>query len=148
MKTVRWCALFLPAFLAATLPASMFAPGAAFATAPVGTGAVTLSQATVDGIDYITREITIAPGGSTGWHYHDGSVFGVIRQGTLTHNKADCTVDGVFPAGAPITEESGPDNVHIGRNLEPIPLVLWVVYIEPAGTPLAVDAPDPGCGFA
>ena len=144
MKT----ALFLPAFLAATLPASMFAPATAFATPSVGTEAVTISQATVDGIDYITREITIAPGGSTGWHYHDGRVFGVIRQGTLTHNRADYTVDGVFPAGAPITEESGPDNVHTGRNLEPIPLVLWVVYIEPAGTPLAVEAPDPGCGFA
>jgi hypothetical protein len=54
----------------------------------------------------------------------------------------------VFGAGAPITEESGPNNVHIGRNLEPIPLVMWVVYIEPAGTLLSVDAPDPGCGFA
>jgi hypothetical protein len=148
MKTVRWCALLLPAFLAATLPASMFAPAAAFATQPVNIDAVTISQATVDGIDYITREITIQPGGSTGWHYHDGRVFGVIRQGTLTHNKADCTVDGVFGAGTPITEASGPDNVHIGRNLEPIPLVMWVVYIEPAGTPLSVDAPDPGCTFA
>jgi hypothetical protein len=26
--------------------------------------------------------------------------------------------------------------------------VMWVVYIEPAGTLLSVDAPDPGCGFA
>jgi hypothetical protein len=148
MKTVRWFALILPAFLAATAPASMLSPVTAFATPSADTEAVTISQAAVDGIDYITREITIQPGGSTGWHYHDGRVFGVVREGTLTHNKADCTVDGVFGAGAPITEESGPNNVHIGRNLEPIPLVMWVVYIEPAGTPLSVDAPDPGCGFA
>jgi hypothetical protein len=148
MKTVRWFALILPAFLAATAPASMLSPVTAFATPSAGTEAVTISQAAVDGIDYITREITIQPGGSTGWHYHDGRVFGVVREGTLTHNKADCTVDGVFGAGAPITEESGPNNVHIGRNLEPIPLVMWVVYIEPAGTLLSVDAPDPGCGFA
>jgi hypothetical protein len=148
MKTVRWFALILPAFLAATAPASMLWPVTAFATPSAGTEAVTISQAAVDGIDYITREITIQPGGSTGWHYHDGRVFGVIRAGTLTHNKADCTVDGVFGPGAPITEESGPNNVHIGRNLEPIPLVMWVVYIEPAGTPLSVDATDPGCGFA
>jgi hypothetical protein len=148
MKIVRWFALILPAFLAATAPASMLSPVTAFATPSAGTEAVTISQAAVDGIDYITREITIQPGGSTGWHYHDGRVFGVVREGTLTHNKADCTVDGVFGAGAPITEESGPNNVHIGRNLEPIPLVMWVVYIEPAGTLLSVDAPDPGCGFA
>jgi hypothetical protein len=124
MKTVRWFALILPAFLAATAPASMLSPVTAFATPSAGTEAVTISQAAVDGIDYITREITIQPGGSTGWHYHDGRVFGVVREGTLTHNKADCTVDGVFGAGAPITEESGPNNVHIGRNLEPIPLVM------------------------
>ena len=45
----------------------------------------------------------------------------------------------VYPTGAPVTEGSGPDHVHIGRNLGPVPLVLWVVYIQPAGTPLSVD---------
>jgi hypothetical protein len=144
MKLVRWCTPALPVLL--TAAAALVAP-AAVATPAVNVDSVVINQSTVDGVDYITRRITIAPGGSTGWHYHDGRVFGVIRQGTLTHNKADCTVDGVFPAGAPITEESGPDNVHIGRNLEPIPLVLWVVYVGPAGTPLSVDAPDPSCAF-
>jgi quercetin dioxygenase-like cupin family protein len=145
MKTVRWPVLFLPAFLAATLPASILAPSTAFATTPVNTEAVTISQATVDGIDYITREITIAPGGSTGWHYHDGRVFGVVRQGTLTRTMADCSTV-VSPAGSPVTEESGSDHVHIGRNLEQVLLVLWVDYIQPAGTPLSVEVPDPGCG--
>jgi quercetin dioxygenase-like cupin family protein len=144
MKTVRWFALAA----AATVPASIFSSATAFATPPLYTEAVTISQSTVDGIDYITREITIQPGGSTGWHYHDGRVFGVVRQGTLTHNAADCSVDGIYPAGAPITEPSGPDHVHIGRNLEPVPLEMWIVYIEPAGTPLAMEVPDPGCGFS
>lgn len=126
----------------------MFSSATALATAPADIESVTISQSTVDGIDYITREITIQPGGSTGWHYHDGRVFGVVREGTLTHNAADCTVDGVYPAGAPVTEDSGPDHVHIGRNLGPDPLVLWVDYIQPAGAPLSVDVPDPGCGFS
>jgi quercetin dioxygenase-like cupin family protein len=76
MKTVRWFALSA----AATAAASMLWPETAFATAPVNIDAVTISQATVDGIDYITREITIQPGGSTGWHFHDGRVFGVVRE--------------------------------------------------------------------
>ncbi|MDT7731509.1 MAG: hypothetical protein QOK45_1762, partial [Mycobacterium sp.] len=25
-------------------------------------------------------------------------------------------------------------------------LKMWIDYIEPAGAPLAVDVPDPGCG--
>jgi quercetin dioxygenase-like cupin family protein len=141
MKTVRWFALFA----AVTVPASTVLSPTAFATPGVSIDAVVISQATVDGVDYITKEITIQPGGSTGWHYHDGRVFGVVREGTLTRTMADCT-DVVSPTGSAVTEDSGADHVHIGRNLGPVPVVLWVDYIEPAGSPQAVDVPDPGCG--
>jgi quercetin dioxygenase-like cupin family protein len=141
MKTVRWFALLA----AATVPASMVLPATAFATPGVNIDAATISQSTVDGVDYITREITIQPGGSTGWHYHDARVFGVVREGTLTRTMADCT-DVVSSAGSAVTEDSGPNHVHIGRNLGPVPLVLWIDYIEPAGSPLSVDVPNPGCG--
>jgi quercetin dioxygenase-like cupin family protein len=119
----------------------------ASASPGVGVEAVVLSQATYKGQDYITKEITIAPGGSTGWHWHPGRVFGVVREGTLTHNIANCSVDAVYPAGSPVTESTGPNNVHIGRNLGPDPLVMWITYVEPAGGPLSIDAPDPGCPF-
>ena len=85
----------------------MLLPATAIATPPVSAEVATLAQSSVDGVDYITREITIQPRGSTGWHYHDGRVFGVIREGTLTRTLANCQVDGVFPAGSPVTEGSG-----------------------------------------
>ena len=141
MKTVRWFALLITA----TVPVSTALSPAAAATPSENADAVIVSQATVDGVDYITREITIQPGGSTGWHYHDGRVFGVVREGTLTRTMKDCSVV-VSPEGSAVTEDSGADHTHIGRNLGPGPLVLWVDYIEPVGTPLAVDMPDPGCG--
>ncbi|WP_101951912.1 cupin domain-containing protein [Mycobacterium sp. 3519A] len=141
MKTVRWFALLGTAIT----PAATAVAATASATAPVMTDAVTISQATVDGIDYITREITIQPGGSTGWHYHDGRVFGVVREGTLTRTMGDCSVI-ASPQGSAVTEESGPNAAHNGRNLGPGPVKLWVDYIQPAGTPLAVEVPDPGCG--
>ena len=141
MKTVRWFALVATAIV----PASTVLSAPAFATPGVGIDAVIISQSTVNGVDYITKEITIQPGGSTGWHYHDGRVFGVVREGTLTRTMNDCSVV-VSPEGSAVTEDSGADHTHIGRNLGPGPLVLWVDYIEPAGTPLAVDMPDPGCG--
>jgi len=141
MKTVRWFALLITA----TVPVSTALSPAAAATPSENADAVIVSKATVDGVDYITREITIQPGGSTGWHYHDGRVFGVVREGTLTRTMKDCSVV-VSPEGSAVTEDSGADHTHIGRNLGPGPLVLWVDYIEPAGTPLAVDMPDPGCG--
>lgn len=142
MNTVRCLVAATVAIASPLVPAAT-----ASATPSTGVDAKTLSQATVDGHDYVTKEITIAPGGSTGWHWHPGRVFGVIRSGTLTHDLSDCSVDGIFAAGAPITEGSGPDHVHVGRNLGSEPVVMWVVYIDEAGAPLSVDAPNPGCPF-
>jgi len=145
MKAVRWFALLALGNPGAIVPASTVLSATALATPGGDIDAVIISQASVDGVDYITKEITIQPGGSTGWHYHDGRVFGVVREGTLTRTMADCT-DVVSPTGSAVTEDSGADHVHIGRNLGPVPVVLWVDYIEPAGSPQAVDVPDPGCG--
>ena len=142
MKTVRWFALAS----AATVLASVVSSPTAFATPPLNTDVLIIAQSTVDGVDYITREIRIQPGGSTGWHYHDGRVFGVVREGTLTRTFADCS-DVVSPVGSAVTEDSGPDHVHNGRNLGPDPVVLWIDYIQPAGTPLSVEVPDPGCAI-
>ncbi|MDT5208935.1 MAG: hypothetical protein QOF67_1350 [Mycobacterium sp.] len=146
MKTVRWFALVFVGNLAAALAASTTLSATAAATPSENADAVVIAQSTVDGVDYVTREITIQPGGSTGWHYHQGRVFGVVREGTLTRTMADCSLI-ASPTGSAVTEESGADHVHIGRNLGPEPLVLWIDYIQPAGTPLAVDVPDPGCGL-
>jgi len=121
--------------------------GVAGATPGRGVTAKILWQETVSGRDYVLREITIAPGGSTGWHFHDGNLFGVVLKGTLTHNGHDCSVDGVYDAGQTIKEPSGAGNVHIGRNLGTVPLVLDVLYVDPAGSPLSEDAPNPGCDF-
>jgi mannose-6-phosphate isomerase-like protein (cupin superfamily) len=143
MKLVRWFAPALPVVLTAT--AALVAPTAAVATPAVNVDSVVLSQSTVDGIDYVARRVTIAPGGSTGWHYHDGRVYGIVKEGTLTRTMTDCR-DVVDPTGAPVTEDVGPDHPHNGRNLGPVPMVLWVVYIQPTGTPLSVSVPPAvGC---
>lgn len=120
---------------------------AASATPGTGVSGVTLVQRVVGDTEYVVREVTIAPGGATGWHYHPGSVFGLVKEGTLTHHRADCSVDGVYRDGQLISEESGPGYVHIGRNPGSEPLVLEVLYVNPVGSALAVDAPNPGCPF-
>ncbi|MEV5149564.1 cupin domain-containing protein [Streptomyces sp. NPDC052727] len=116
---------------------------------PAGPGVTAriIAQTTVDGTDYTLREITIPPGQSTGWHYHDGPLYGVVKQGTLSHFDATCGSDGVYRTGATIREPSGSDHVHIGRNLGDTPLVLDVLYVLPHGSPFSEDAPNPGCPF-
>jgi hypothetical protein len=72
-------------------------------------------------------DIAIASNGSTGWHTHQGEIYGV---------------------GAPITDPTGSDHVHIARNLGTTPVVLEVTYVDPAGAPTSDSAPNPGCEFA
>ncbi|MEV1244281.1 hypothetical protein ACIBO2_37225 [Nonomuraea sp. NPDC050022] len=111
-------------------------PGTANATPSSGVNATVRFQRTGGDQDYILREITVEPGGSTGWHYHDG----VIRMGTLSHFDFTCESDGVYQAGQTIIEHSGQ---HRGDK----PVVMEVLYVIPHGAPLSVDAPNPGCDF-
>lgn len=120
-------------------------PEAAHATPPSGVSGVIISKTTIGGKDYIVREITVQPGGSTGWHWHDGTLYAYVAQGTLTHTDSDCTTSNVYSRGDVFVEPSGAGNVHIGRNLGTTPLVLDVLYVDPAGSPLSEDAPNPGC---
>ena len=127
---------------------SVAVAGVAAATPPRNTDGIVIWQTSDAGKDYIFREITIAPGGSTGWHSHDGELLGVVKEGVLMHYRADCSMDGLYLAGQSIAEKGGPGYVHMGRNPGPGPLVLQILYIDPAGAPLSDDQPDPGCGFA
>ncbi|MFC5253299.1 cupin domain-containing protein [Streptomyces nigrescens] len=122
--------------------------GTAYAT-PAGPGVTgtVISKMTVGNTDYILREITIPPGQSTGWHYHNGPLYGFVKQGTLSHFDATCKQDGAFKSGSTVREPPGANRVHIGSNLGTEPLTLEVLYVLPHGAPLAQDAANPGCDF-
>ena len=102
-----------------------------------------LSQSSYEGRDFIIRDSTIEPGAAIGWHWHRGTVFAVVKEGTLHHFRKDCPVDAVYKPGDSFLELSGDDNVHDGRNFGTTPVVLEVMYIVPAGTPLADAATPP-----
>ena len=138
-------ALQLWTVLGMVVPAVALA-GTAEATPAVGVDVQTLSQNTVDGTEYTVSLVTVAPGGSTGWHYHPGEVYGVIRSGTMTHYDGGCVIDELYNTGAAVAEGIGSGFVHNGLNTGSTPLVMDVTYINPVGTPLSVQAPAPaGC---
>ncbi|GIE85186.1 cupin domain-containing protein [Actinoplanes regularis] len=115
------------------------------ATPGTAVTARTVWRWTVDDTDYLLREITIAPGGSTGWHRHPGLVFGNVREGTLTHQLSDCTTRHRYTAGESLMEDPDEPRSHVGRNEGSGPLILDVVYATPHGKPISLDVPDPGC---
>jgi quercetin dioxygenase-like cupin family protein len=130
----------LAAGLAVSNPAAATPPG------PGVTGTV-LSKATVGNTDYILREITIPAGQSTGWHFHDGTLYGWVKQGTLSHFDSKCQPDGVYHAGSFIREPSGANHVHIGVDKGTTPVILDVLYVLPHDAPFSEDAANPGCSF-
>jgi quercetin dioxygenase-like cupin family protein len=135
------------ALIGAIVTGATLVPSVASATPAYGVTGVIISQVTTAGKDYILRQITIEPGGSTGWHYHDGTLYAVVERGTLTHTESDCKTTATYGEGAVFVEDSGAGNVHIGRNLGSTPVVLDVLYVDPAGSPLAESVPNPGCSF-
>ncbi|WUQ32581.1 cupin domain-containing protein [Streptomyces sp. NBC_00239] len=131
----------------------VLAPKAAPATAGSGISGVVLAAGTANAgvkvkgqgpTDVIVREVTIQPGGHTGWHYHPGQVVAVVKSGTLTRTLDDCSVE-VSGAGSVVFEPGGRGDVHIGRNHGTEPVVLYVTYVLPKGSPLSVDVDPPAC---
>jgi quercetin dioxygenase-like cupin family protein len=98
--------------------------------------------------DVVTQTITLAPGGSSGWHTHPGPGILSVRSGTVTlydANDPSCTPH-VLPAGKGFVEAGG--DVHIARNEGTENLTLNVTYIIPRNAPQRIDQPDPGnCAF-
>jgi hypothetical protein len=137
----------LAGVVTATAATAALTPGAASATAASGVSGTVIGKTTILGTDSVHQQITIQPGGSTGWQWHDGTLSIYVEQGAVTHNDASCTTTDVFSQNTSFVEASGADNVQIDRNLGTTPVVLDVEYTNPAGSPLAEDAPNPGCGY-
>ena len=134
--------------------ASGLVPAAAVATPGSGVSGTVVAEGTSEGelrvktlegrTDVTFREITVAPGGSTGWHTHSGQLIAVVKSGTLTRTLHDCSVE-TTPAGTSFIEPSGSGHRHIGRNLGTEPVVLWVTYLLPEGSALSDDADAVDC---
>ena len=95
--------------------------------------------------DTAYQQLTIPPGGYTGWHTHPGPTFVAVAQGegTLYHGMSGCP-SFKYAVGAGFMQP--PTEVHNMRNEGTTPLVLWAFYALPPGTANAairVDQPQP-----
>jgi mannose-6-phosphate isomerase-like protein (cupin superfamily) len=95
--------------------------------------------------DTAYQQLTIPPGGYTGWHTHPGPTFVAVAQGegTLYHAMSGCPAT-KYGVGAGFMQP--PTEVHNMRNEGSTPLVLWAFYALPPGTSNAairIDQPQP-----
>ena len=106
--------------------------------------------------DVAVQQVTIAPGGTTGWHSHPGPAVVIVKSGSLTLYDGDdrrCrgttyAADLASPVGKVFIDE-GYGHVHIGRNEGSTNTELYVTYLDvPVGASPRIDVPDPGnCRF-
>ncbi|MEU5659430.1 cupin domain-containing protein [Streptomyces sp. NPDC047737] len=156
-SAVRYGVLRKAGLVGACVAALGLVPAAAVATPGSGVSGTVVAVGTSAGklkikppngpTDVTFREITVQPGGSTGWHTHRGQLIAVVKSGTLTRTLDDCSVE-VTPAGTSFIEPAGSDHRHIGRNLGTQPVVLWVTYLLPEGSALSDDAEAVDCPAA
>jgi quercetin dioxygenase-like cupin family protein len=93
--------------------------------------------------DAVARNLSIAPGGDTGWHSHPGPVFVLVTAGTGSlYFAADPTfTPTVYPTGTGFVEGGG--DVHIFRNEGAVNLEATVLFLVPHGAPTRIDEPAP-----
>jgi len=128
--------------------------GNVLATPPSGLTNVLLARGTdqsegtlpiQEGTDIVMSQITVTPGGSSGWHSHPGGAIIVVHQGNLTVYKSvgsQCQIF-TYSAGQAFIERAGEvdDVVNTGA----IPYVLYVTFPRvPPGGSARIDVPDPG----
>lgn len=112
-----------------------------------------------EGTNILMAEITVMPGGSSGWHSHPGGAIIVIAQGELTRYRAAGEDSGVdedgrsdrsrceatrFTAGQSFIERPG--EVDQVVNTGTTNYVLFVTFPRVPGGPKTarIDQPDPG----
>ena len=96
------------------------------------------------------QQVTLAPGGSTGWHSHPGPAVVIVKSGSFTLYDGDdrsctgttCSVTPEDPVGNAFVDE-GRGHLHIGRNEGATNTELYVTYFGvPAGAAPRIDAPS------
>lgn len=147
-------------FLVAAAIASTAAMGVAFATPASGVDGVLHVEAAdlpegvkvnADGIKFQTKRatdvsvltLTVAPGGTTGWHSHPGFAVISVTEGTGTLHHADCSQESL-PAGTSFVE-TGDDPPTEFSNQTGEPVVLTVTFFAPRDAPISRDEAQPDC---
>ena len=100
--------------------------------------------------DSAFQQITISPGGTTGWHTHPGPTWVAVAsgEGTLYHSGVTGCPGHKYAAGNGFFQPGRTDD-HTFRNETAAPLTIYAYYLLPANTPntsIRTDEPQgTGC---
>lgn len=149
-RAIRWAVASVA--LAGVVTAVTLAPGAA--TAPVALTNTLLAQGENTsvgtlplqvGTNVVMAEITVGPGGSSGWHSHPGGAIIVVQQGSLRVYESvgnQCQTK-TYTAGDAFVERPGEVDQVVNTGTGPYTLFVTFPRVPQGGSP-RTDEPDPG----
>lgn len=92
-----------------------------------------------DAADTIVQQVTVQPGGFTGWHSHPGPAIVVVAEGTFTYYDGEDPTCTPYPYGPGETfVDLGQGHVHSARNEGSSVVRVYVTYFD---VPAAVANP-------
>ena len=143
------------ALVVTLLGATLVAAAGAIATPSSGLGSEILGRVTMEDrlnvnrsgiaarttkpVEVVTQRVTLAPGGTTGWHSHPGINFVSVVQGALTSYGTNCKPR-TISAGSGFTHSTR--DVHVARNEGSTAAIFFVTYVKPAPEPRLPNAVD------
>jgi quercetin dioxygenase-like cupin family protein len=135
-----------------TAVGALLGAGIAAATPPSGVSRNELAKGTItepvsiqtsSPSDFYVQQVTIQPGGYSGFHTHPGAEVTAVKAGTVTlfdMRDPECKPRTISAGGA-LYVPGG--TVHAARNDGKDPVELYVTYILPAGKPVRAEADKP-----
>ena len=149
-RAVRWTVSSVAlagVITAVTLAPSGATPPSGLTNTPLALG-TNMSDGTIPlkaGTNVAMAQITVGPGGSSGWHSHPGGAIIVVQQGSLTVHTSvgDHCQTTTYSAGQAFVERPGEVDQVI--NTGTTPYVLFVTFPRvPQGVSARTDEPNPG----
>ncbi len=149
-RAVRWALLTVGVaglVMVSTAAPSGATPPSGLTNIPLARG-IDTSEGTIPlkfGTDIAMVQITVNPGGSSGWHSHPGGAIIIVKEGELTVYSSvgsNCQTT-TYTAGQAFIERPGEkDDV---LNAGQVPYVLYVTFPNvPPGGSTRTDESDPG----
>ena len=94
--------------------------------------------------NFIFQDLTIVPGGYTGWHTHPGILLTTVVSGAIEWYDGRCARH-VYSAGDSLTES---DKLHYVRNAGTENARLMINFVIAKGQPRKIDQAAPSCAAA
>jgi len=150
-KRLRWLVVLTVGltglFIALNAVPGAATPAVGFSSQILGRGTY-MSHGTLpleQGLDVVVSKITVAPGGSSGWHSHPGGAIAIVQQGELTLYESvgnHCNVT-VYTHGQSFVER--PNDVVNAVNTGSTDFIVIATFPGvPVGGSTRIDRPNPG----